>query len=148
MRRNSVTTARAAVLLEIVFAITLLTAAAGTILSAFDASIHSLGRLRLQGQASDLAVTLLSQVQMGDLPAADDGPNQYEEPLEEWSWEIVAEDLPEPIEGAVMKKVRIIVSNTVEDYTYELAYLVAGDEEDGLTSGSTGPGLDEFGDLP
>lgn len=148
MRRDRPTTRRAAALLEIIFAISLLAAAAGTILSAFDASIDSLARLRLTGQASDLAVTLLSQVQMGDLPAADDGPNQYEEPLEDWSWEIVAEDLPEPIEGAVMKKVRIIVTNTVQDYAYELAYLVAGDEEDAFAADSTDPGVDEFGDLP
>lgn len=148
MRRNSVTTARAAALLEIIFAISLLAAAAGTILSAFDASIDSLGRLRLAGQASDLAVTLVSQVQMGDLPAADDGPNQYDEPLEDWSWEIVTEDLPEPIEGVVIRKVRIIVTNTVEDYAHELAYLVAGNEDDGLVGDSTDAGLDEFGDLP
>ena len=141
VRRRRAARTRAVVLLEIVFALALFAAVAGTIIGAFGACIRSVGNLRLEQRASNLAATLLSQVQMGDLPADSDGPNVYDEPLEDWTWEIAVTDLPEPIDGARIKRVRVIITNVVEGYVYRLAYLAAGQEEDDLSGFEAG----EFG---
>lgn len=136
-RRRAART-RAVVMLEIVFALVLFAAAAGTIIGAFGACIRSVRDLRVEQRASDLAATLVSQVQMGDLPADNDGPNPYDEPLEDWTWEIAVTDLPEPVDGARIKQVRVIITNAAEGYVYRLAYLAAGQEEDDLSGFEAG----------
>ena len=120
--------ARAIVLLEIIFAITLFAAMAGVVLSSLHSSINAVSRLRLDNRAADLAVTVLSQIQMGDLAPVDDGPNEFAEPLEDWTWQIVTTDLREPIEGAKIKRVEIFITNTAKDYTHHLAFLLASDD--------------------
>jgi len=124
--------ARAIVLLEIIFAMTLFAAMAGVVLSSLHSSISAVSRLRLDNRAADLAATVLSQIQMGDLAPVDDGPNEFAEPLEDWTWQIVTTDLREPIEGAAVKRVEIIITNTAENYTHQLALLLASEDEGGL----------------
>jgi hypothetical protein len=130
--------ARGAVLLEVVLALGLFAAAVGAVATAFDASCASIRQLRLDARGADLAVTLASQLQMGDLPVADDGPNPYDEPLEQWTWQVVTREVPLPADGAAVKQVRIIVAKPAEDYVYELGYLAADlpDASDGRAPGA------------
>jgi hypothetical protein len=73
-------------------------------------SLDAAGRLERQALAADLAVTLLSEVQMGLYPVADQGPTEYQEPaLVGWSWEITAV----PVETAPqMRQVTVVVTHT------------------------------------
>ena len=81
-------TAAGAVLLEVVVALVLFATAAAVIGGALSASIASLDRLRAQTHAEDLAITVLSQIQMGLLPAFPAGPEPFEPPFTEWTWEL------------------------------------------------------------
>lgn len=113
-------------LLEVVLALALFFVTAGVIFGGLDASIGALRRLRLEAQAADLAVTLLSEIQMGLVPAADDGPNSYPEAeaLKDWTWQIVTAPAEQTVEGPPFKQVRIVIVNTARGYTYRLGRLM------------------------
>jgi type II secretion system protein I len=91
---------RGIALLEVVLAMAIFFAAALVILAGLGASVRGVQRVQLEAQAQDLAVSLLSEVQMGLLPLTSDGPTDYEEDdLRGWSWEIVVEPYQEPQPG-------------------------------------------------
>ena len=114
------------VLLEVIFALSLFAAAAAVIAGSFSACARSVGRLRIQAVADNLAVTLLSEMQLGFVPPVDDGPNDYPVPYEDWSWEIVTSDVDDLIdaEGPVMMRIEIIIRYAGGGYTRRLRYLV------------------------
>ena len=107
------------ILMEVILALALFMAAGAVVFGALSASANAVNDLRLQAQAADLAVTKLSEIQMGLLEAIDDGPNAFtEEGLEEWTWQIVTASMEdEPFAAAELKQVEIIIahkpSNTV-----------------------------------
>ncbi len=118
---------QAVALMEVVLALVLLAAFMGVVVGGFGASTRSLHRLELQARARDLAVTLLSQVQLGDLPPDAAGPEEYDSELRPdlsgWTWELIAEDAQPPIEGIQVKNLRAVIANESENYAYELGYL-------------------------
>ena len=86
--RNS---ARAgSVLLEVVLAIVLFAAAAAVVGMGLKASIDGAQRLRLSTHAGNLAVTVISELQMGLRSLADTGPEAFGPPFEGWVWEVGA----------------------------------------------------------
>lgn len=121
---------RAAILLEVVLSMAIFVTMAGVILAGVRGSILATHRLGLEARARDLAVTALSEVQMGQLPLRDDGPNSYEdESLAGWTWQVVVSE-PE-IGGQVLalKRVEIVIANTKTDYTYRMGQLVRDDQD-------------------
>jgi type II secretion system protein I len=117
---------RAAILLEVIFALALLSAAAATILGSLDASVRTARRLRIAAVAEDLVVTLLSEIQLGLVPAQDDGPIEYEEPYEGWTWEVVTSDLEDVIEApeSDLKRVEVVVVHVSTGLTRRLGCLL------------------------
>ena len=113
-------------LLEVIFALSLFAAAAAVIAGSFSACARSVGRLRIQAVADNLAVTLLSEMQLGFVPPVDDGPTDYPEPYKDWSWEIVTSDVDDVIdaEGPVMMRIEIIIRHAGGECTRRLRYLV------------------------
>ena len=85
-------------LLEVVFALSLFAAAAAVICSSFGASASSVSRMHRQAVADNLAVTLLSEMQLDIVPAEDDGPYEFAEPFENWTWEVVTAEMDEVID--------------------------------------------------
>lgn len=78
-----------AILLEVVFALALLAAAAGVILGSMSASIHAAERVRSEATLADVSVTLSSLVQMGLVPMDDAEGQAFEDPkLEGWTYTI------------------------------------------------------------
>jgi hypothetical protein len=84
-----------AVLFEVVLALVLFAAAAAIIGGGFKAAIESLDRQRLQAHAADLAVSIMSELQMGLRSLADPGPQEFDEPFAEWTWEITSTTIGE-----------------------------------------------------
>lgn len=84
---------RGAVLLEVVLALTLLVSAGAVIGMGLQKSIRTAAQINDAAQAADLAVTLVSQLQMGLVEPADQGAIAYAEPMAEWTWQIAAEPL-------------------------------------------------------
>jgi hypothetical protein len=81
------------VLLETVLALTLFVAAAAVIAGAVNASLNGVERLRLDAHAADLAVTVLSELQLGLRSTGNAGPQAFDPPFEDWSWEVLSETL-------------------------------------------------------
>lgn len=116
------------VLMEVVFAMALFFTTASVVMLGTSRAIRAAGNLRRAGLAADLAVTLLSEIQMGLLPPVDAGPESYEEPLEEWTWEVAAEPLAELPEETDIVRVEITITHSVSGYTYRLAQLMPSEE--------------------
>ena len=132
---------RAVVLLEIILALTLFVAAAGVILGALHASIESVNRIRTEARAADLAVTLMSEMRMGLVEPKDDGPNEYEDPLEHWTWQIVTCEVEDQGGSPPMKRVEIVIRQVQEGYVYRMAELFACPDAGGqAVAGAFGPG--------
>jgi hypothetical protein len=92
---------RGSVLLEVILSIALFVAAAGTLYAAIASSLRAVQRVRVETMASDLAVTVLSEIHMGLREPASEGPEAFVDPLEGvederltgWTWEITAEEI-------------------------------------------------------
>jgi len=120
------------VLLEVIFAIGLFAAAAGVVIGSFAASIKATRLLRVQAQAVDRAVTLLSEMQMGLVPPVDDGPTDYDEPEQDWSWQVVTSELDaESLDAPTMTQVQILITYKPEGFTYSLFHVVPSDDQAG-----------------
>jgi len=113
------------VLLEVVLAIVLFFGGALVILCGLQASLRTAERVRLEAEAADLAVSLLSEVQMGFVELTDDGPNDYEdEELVGWTWEIVASPVDETPEAPPLLRVELIVRYEPAQYAFRLVHLM------------------------
>ncbi len=121
-----------AVLLEVILAMSIFFAAAAVIVSGMTACVRSARSLKTEARAANLAVTLLSEIQMGLVPADDDGPNEYDddEDMQGWTWQIVTSDIQETVDIGSLKQVEIIITSPDGKYVYRLVQLMpAGDEE-------------------
>jgi len=132
------------VLLEVVLALTLFFAAASIILVGTNRSIRAVDMLRREAQAADLAVTLLSEIQMGLLEPTDAGPEAYEEPLEDWMWEVVTNDFEEQFVEEGLTQLEIVITHTPSGYTRRLVQWLlveeGGEEELALSDPAGGGG--------
>jgi hypothetical protein len=122
----------------VIFAIALLAAACGTIIGGFNACMQANRYLWLESKAADLAVTLLSEMQMAGGSAVDEGPTDYLKPLEDWCWQVATVDLdPQTEAGATMTQVQITITYKPEGYSYTLYYLTPSSGEAAAASGSS-----------
>jgi hypothetical protein len=80
--------AQGAVLLEVILALVLFVAAAAIVMSGMSASVESVERQRLNAHAMDLAVTVLSELQLGLRSSAMTGPADFEAPFKDWTCEL------------------------------------------------------------
>lgn len=79
---------RGAVLLEVVLALVLFTVAASIIGAGLSRSSESVEQIRLHSQALQLASSLLADVQIGTRAAESVPVTPFEEPFEQWMYEI------------------------------------------------------------
>jgi len=79
------------VLLEVVLALVLIAGAAAVIAAGLITSIDRVERLKLNAHAADLAVSVMSELQIGSKLISEDGPEAFEAPFEAWTWEAQAE---------------------------------------------------------
>ena len=129
-------------LLEVVVALALFFSMAVAVLGGLSICVQSARQTRLEAQAADLAVTLLSEIQLGVVPVADDGPTAYDDPLADWTWEIVAGPVESTVPGLELSRVEIIIRNTTQGFTHRLYHLAPQLEEE-LTSTPATAGLGE-----
>lgn len=109
--------------------------------AALQASTRSAGTMKVQSQAADLAVSKLSEIQMG-LTVQEQGPQQYvEERLADWTWEVIAEPAQEQVVMAdlpQMTHVEVIIRHVPSGYVYRLAQVVQA-SSDQLTQADPAP---------
>ena len=117
-----------AVLLEVVISLALFVSGAAVVGLGLENSIRTAGRVRDAAEAADLVVTLASEIQMGLVEPTDQGPFDYEEPLEGWTWQVVTEPLENIPE---MLRVEVIVTAKHTGAEYRMAELVIAPAEEG-----------------
>jgi hypothetical protein len=111
-------------LLEVLLALGLFVGACGTIVGTMIISARTVQRMRVTATAENLAVTTLSEVQMGLLEAADTDAEPFEEPFEEYSWQIVTSQMGElTVTAAEMTCVEVVVTHDPTGQEYRLAFL-------------------------
>ena len=115
------------VLLEVVLSTGLFAMMSLVVLVGLHSCFRSLGKMRLESQAADLAISKASEVHIGVIPPEDDGPNEYEEgegPTD-WTWEVITEDveLDVELEGPQLLQVRVVITNVPSGYTYSMQFL-------------------------
>jgi len=140
---------RAVILLEVVLALALFFAGALVILAGLNSSLSGIQRVEMEAEAADLAVTLLSEVQMGVVQVVSDGPSGYEDPaLADWTWQIAVEPYEEQqlgLELPEFQRVEVTIRHEPTGYATSLILLMADEppaEETGLDAGAgmTAPG--------
>ena len=93
-RQSAGSSAAGAILLEVVLALTLFVSAAAVIGAGLNQCLNAAYRLRTRTEAADLAVTLISEIQMGLVaPAAIDATDYEEEELADWTWAVNVEEM-------------------------------------------------------
>ncbi|MFO1497705.1 MAG: hypothetical protein U1G07_04810 [Verrucomicrobiota bacterium] len=127
-----------AVLLEVVLALVLFVGAAAVLTSGLNSSIEGLERLRRQTHAADLAVSVLSELQMGIKTATLAGPQPFEKPLDNWTWEVIAgPSLAEGTDSGPYRRVEVVIRNDETGLVHRLTQVVRLDEAAGVTESSS-----------
>jgi len=125
---------RGAVLLEVVLALTVFVAMAMAVLGGLAMAVRSARHLQLETRAANLAVTLLSEMELGLVPVEDAGPETYEdEALEDWTWEVTVQPVTSELPELEMTTVEVIIRHTTAGYTYRAYRLMtetAGEGEE------------------
>ena len=142
-----------AVLLEVILALVLFIAAATIIAAGLHASLDGVDRLRLNTHAANLAVSIISELQMGSKSLAASGPQNFQPPFDGWTWEVLASPLdaqsagfnpagrsPAPEQSLGLTKVEVIVRHDDPVLVYRLSQLIVlknpeAKETASLTSG-------------
>lgn len=122
-------------MLEVVLALVLIAAAAAVIGGGLSASIDRVDRLRLAAHAMDLAVSVMSELQMGSKVFSENGPEAFEAPFEAWTWEAIPEAADENVrDTGRTKKVEVIIRREDPAVVYRLCQVIRlpETEEDAL----------------
>ncbi len=90
LRTGAFASRRGAVLLEVLIALTLFVFAATVIVSSLNSGVERVARLKAQLHAEDLAVSVLSEVKLGMLPMESQGPEPFNAPFDQWTWQVEA----------------------------------------------------------
>lgn len=130
----------ASILLEVVLALALFVGAATVVTAGINASIQAVERVRLQTHAANLAISIMSELQMRARPLASAGPESFEAPFQDWLYRVAASQADESAgEGDSVRPVEVIVWNPHENVTHRLTQLfrtseTAAGEETGAAS--------------
>jgi len=124
---------RGAVLLEVVLAMAIFVSTMSVVYMAFYSSRAGLRMVRLNNQAADLAYTVMSEIHLGLIDKANNGPNDYGEEnpeLEGWEWQVTVETITDTGESESMQQVIVTITNLDENITSELVELMAMEDEE------------------
>jgi hypothetical protein len=127
------TRATGAVLLEIVLAMAVFMLAAGILYGAMNNALRRIRAIELQNRAADLAVSKLSEVRMGLLDPARQGPERYDAErfpeLEGWQWQLLAEDIAPDPELPTQTQLTVVISHPERNVSYSLVEQLPGAAE-------------------
>lgn len=120
---------RASVLLEVVLALALFVAAATVISAGMNASVQAVQRHRLNTHATNLAISILSEMQMHTRAIENIGPEPLEVPFEDWNYKIIVAPLQESsLENDAMQSVEVVISHKNEPVVLRLTQLFRASE--------------------
>ena len=134
---------RGAVLLEVILALVLFVAAAAVIASGLNASLNGVERLRLNAHAVDLAVTVLSELQMGARAVEMGGTAQaFDPPFEQWTWEVQLSPMEnESGEQSSLARAEVVIRHRDPPLVYRLAQVLPAEGVRRGRVGTSAPGV-------
>ena len=120
------------VLLEVVLALVLIAGAAAVIGAGLSTSIDRVERLKLNAHAADLAVSVMSELQIGSKLISEDGPEAFEAPFEAWTWEAQAEVTTDQKvrDTGRTKKVEVIIRHEDPPVVHRLCQVIRVPEKE------------------
>lgn len=112
-------------LMEVLLALLLFVGAAAVITGGLSASLTSVERLRLSTHAANLAITVLSELQLGLRTTDLAGPEPFEPPFEHWTWELVTTPASLDAEDdSPLTTIEVIIRHDEPPLTHRLCQLV------------------------
>ena len=152
--RNVLRSTQGSVLLEVVLALVLFVGAASVITGGFQSGFNSVERQRMQAHALNLAITVISELQMGTRSLADLGPAEFEKPFEGWNWELAsapseparlppigASESTAAASDSVLARVEVVIRHPATETVYRLAGVVRAARSAKLDGKGFGPEL-------
>ena len=116
-------------LLEVVLALALFIGAATVISAGISASVEAVHRVRLQTHAANLAISLMSEIQIGARPLAAVGPENFEVPFEGWLYRVSLDQSEATAsETDTTRAVEVIVWHTQENIVHRMTQLFRASE--------------------
>lgn len=129
VRTNPKNSRHASVLLEVVLALALFVAAATVISAGINASVQAVERVRLQNHAANLAISLMSELQMHARPVAAIGPESFEPPFQDWLYRIAVDQVADTAtEAEALRPVEVIVWHPNENAVHRITQLFRASE--------------------
>jgi hypothetical protein len=137
--RGSLSEISGAVLLEVILALALFVAAAAVLTSGLSSSLDGIERLRRNTRAADLAVSVLSELQMGIKTLALTGPQPFEPVQDGWTWEILSTPLQAGAEEiGPYKMIEVVIRHEEPPLVYRLGQVLQVDDAKAGAEGGSG----------
>lgn len=115
-----------AVLLEVVLALVLFVAAASVLSVAMSSSLDALERQKRQLHATNLAVSLFSELQMGLRPLSPAGPEPFKPPFAAWSWQLVVGSTEDEVgQGTGLVRAELVLRHEDSATTYRSCQILS-----------------------
>lgn len=134
-------TENAAVLLEVVLALTLFAFAAGIVSSGLNSAVQRTLRLHEQAHALDLAASVLAEIEIGLRTPVAAGPEPFEAPFEGWTCQIEAAAMSFGIgDASPQPQVTVIVRSPNQSTVQRLTALFPTSNPLPSTTGMEGSG--------
>lgn len=128
-RQKQFSKADASVLLEVVLALALFVAAATVISAGINSSIQAAQRLRLGTHAANLAISVMSEMQMHIRPIANAGPEAFSPPFEKWKYQVLVSEAAESSMGTdALQSVEVVITHSEENTVQRLSQLFRASE--------------------
>ena len=134
-RTSSFSHTAGAVLFEVVLALVLFSFAAIIIGNSFSSSLRSVDRMRNDLDAANLAISTLSEIELGIKPLETSPPTEFEEPFEKWTWQIEATKPNEDLDiGGGLTLIEVIVVNEELGRETRIARMIRAPAETDITT--------------
>ena len=134
-RTSSFSHTAGAVLFEVVLALVLFSFAAIIIGNSFSSSLRSVDRMRNDLDAANLAISTLSEIELGIKPLETSPPTEFEEPFEKWTWQIEATKPNEDLDiGGGLTLIEVIVVNEELGRETRIARMIRAPAETEITT--------------
>ena len=114
-----------AILFEVVLALALFVFAAAVISGGFSTALMSVDRMRAELDASNLAISTLTEIELNLKPMVTSPPAQFEPQLEKWTWEVEVTEPSEDLDmGGGLTLVEVIVRNEEKEKETRFARMI------------------------
>ena len=114
-----------AILFEVVLALALFVFATAVISGGFSTALKSVDRMRAELDASNLAISTLTEIELNLKPMVTSPPAQFEPPLEKWTWEVEVTEPSEDLDmGGGLTLVEVIVRNEEKEKETRFARMI------------------------